>query len=309
MSPPIRGCRKMRGDLAAARQHRGRVLRQRKLHQPGFLRRIDDDHLPAPIPARLQLVHEARMVRGRIRADHEDRIAAVEVLQLDRRRACPDRSPPARRWSPGGNSRSSCGRCSSHRPAPAAAAGSPPRSTTVPRSRRTSGPASPPQSAPLRSPSRDPTRRLVPVLALRLWSGKPSRPRCSSSRPDSSRSSAMRMSEYFFRDRRLHVGRLRLHRLVADGGKIAELVGHAPALTAHAEPARLARILRRSAPWPPCRRPCAGRCIACRAPSWPAAADGRFGHGARILVLTRRVEASLFGPAQLPKLLDTRRVT
>ena len=45
-------------------------------------------------------------------------------------------------------------------------------------------------------------------------------------------------------DARLDVGRLRLHRLVAHRGKLAELIGHAAELAAHAIGAGLAGIVR-----------------------------------------------------------------
>ncbi len=52
-----------------------------------------------------------------------------------------------------------------------------------------------------------------------------------------------RMVEHFVRDRRLDVGGLRLDAFVADGREITQLVGHAAALAAHAEAARLAGIV------------------------------------------------------------------
>ena len=45
-------------------------------------------------------------------------------------------------------------------------------------------------------------------------------------------------------DRALHVGGHRLHRFLADFGKVAGLVDHAPELAAHPDRTRLARILR-----------------------------------------------------------------
>ena len=53
------------------------------------------------------------------------------------------------------------------------------------------------------------------------------------------------MGEGLVGDRRLDVGRLRLHALVADRGELAEFVGHPAHLPAHAIGAGLAGVVRR----------------------------------------------------------------
>ena len=53
---------------------------------------------------------------------------------------------------------------------------------------------------------------------------------------------AERVVEHGFGNRRLDVGKLRLHALVADGGELAELVGHPAELTPHPQTACLAGV-------------------------------------------------------------------
>ncbi len=176
------------------------------------------------------------------------RSAPVEVLELDRRGALAD-----------GGGQPLAGRLvaivgavvdvvGARRPGPAAGTRSRPRSTSGRRNRRSVRLGS--VALQLRRGVGDgeiPAHRLVAVAPGPLEQRRVEPAELFHLAAGELLQVAQRMEEGLVRDRRLDVGRLRLHRLVADRRELAELIGHPALLPAHAVGAGLAGVLEVSA--------------------------------------------------------------
>jgi hypothetical protein len=200
---------------------------------------------PATTPQRHQRVHQPRVIAGRVAANHEHQIGMMQVFELDRRgAAASDRGESdaarlvtvvaavvdvIRTVEPGEQLQQKTGLVT------AAAAEVPKRLVGGRRSQLPS----------------DPLQRVFPrnrrvaagVARVEHWLDQ-SAAGFQLARRELLQLAGREPLPEVAADRPLHVGDHRLQALLADGGKLAQLVDHAAALPAHAQRARLAGVLR-----------------------------------------------------------------